>query len=275
MPPAKQTAVAQVAKELSQEELNKLLQGAGYASPPSERAARLKLDGQVFVASDTGDMYVYNPKQPSVPAFTARIVKPVEDYMAIFIDDSIARGFEREDLAGTFSKSYFQANPDRRTWPSDDVYDELARRTDLLDKDGKPLKPSWKGDLLLQILPEDGTLTGEETQYILTLPTTSLIEFRGSSRDPEAGAISEFNFMQKLVRFAIAGADGIDPSKAVLDALTSYAMGGVVAEARVGRAESKERNQSWPVIIFDPIHIEPMVQGDNLIGSGDPDEVGL
>ena len=37
MPPAKQTTVAQVAKELSQEELNKLLQGAGYASPPSER----------------------------------------------------------------------------------------------------------------------------------------------------------------------------------------------------------------------------------------------
>ena len=39
--------------------------------------------------------------------------------------------------------------------------------------------------------------------------------------------------------------------------------------------KSKERNHHGRFIIFDPIHIEPMVQGDNLIGSGDQDEVGL
>lgn len=266
-----------VAKELSQEEFNALLQGAGYASSPADRQARLKLEGQMFKASDTGDMYVYNPTKPSVPAFTARIVQPLEDYMAIWISDKVASQFGRPDLAGTFSKRYSQENPERRVWPSDEVYDELVRRTDIMDDYDKPLKPSWKGDLYLQILGDEGVLNGDETVYILTLPTTSVIEFRGASSSPEEGAISELNFMQKLMRFAVENAaDGVEPRKAALDALTSYSMGGVVAEFRIGRAENKERGQNWPVIIADPVHIEPMVEGDALLEDGkNPDEVGL
>jgi hypothetical protein len=278
MPPTKAPSKAlTVAKELSQAELNALLQGAGYASVPGERQERISLKGQIFTASDTGEMFVYNPKHPENPAFTARIVKPVSEYNAIYIDEAIARQFERLDLANTFSKKFYQPDPDRRVWPSDEAYDDLARHVgEFIDKDGKPMKHAWKGDLLLQILPEDGTLTGEETEYLLTLATTSLIEFKGTSKAPEAGAVSEFNFMQKLVRFAIeSAAEGIEPSKAVLDALTSYAMGGVVAEVRVGNAENKSLNQSWTVAIFDPIHIEPADSGAAALPSGDPDEVGL
>ena len=66
MPPAKQTAVAQVAKELSQEELNKL-QGAGYASPPSERAARLKLDGQSSWPQTRATCTSTTPSNPQSP----------------------------------------------------------------------------------------------------------------------------------------------------------------------------------------------------------------
>lgn len=271
MPPTKAVATT---KELSQTELNNLLQSAGFAAPPSERQGRLNLKGQIFTASDTNDMFVYNPKHPEDPAFTVRIVKPVEEYNAIYIDDAIARQFDRPDLANTFSKKYYQPNPDRRVWPSDEAYDELSRHVgEYTDKDGKPMKHSWKGDLLVQILPEDGVLTGEETQYIMTLPTTALIEYKGASKSPEAGVASEYNFMQKLVRFAQAQEGVTDPSKAVIDALTSYAMGGVVAEVRVGNVENKTLNQSWTVPVFDPIHIEPMVEGDALLAN--PDEDGL
>lgn len=278
MTPAKPASKAlTVAKELSQAELNALLQGAGYASTPGERQERLSMKGQIFTASDTNEMFVYNPKHPENPAFAARIVRPVSEYNAIFIDESIARQFERPDLANTFSKKFYLPDPDRRTWPSDDAYDDLARHVgEYTDKQGHPMKHSWKGDLLVQILPDDGVLTGEETQYILTLATTSLIEFKGTSKAPEAGAVSDFNFMQKLVRFAVANApEGTPPSKAVLDALTSYAMGGVVAEFRVGNAENKALNQTWTVAILDPIYIEPADSGTPALTSGNPDEDGL
>ena len=208
-------------------------------------------------------MYVYNPKQPSVPAFTARIVKPVEDYMAIFIDDSIARGFEREDLAGTFSKSYFQANPDRRTWPSDDVYDELARRTDLLDKDGKPLKPSWKGDLLLQILPEDGTLDRRRDAVHPDPPDHQPHRIPWVVPRPRGWSQSATSTScRSWCRFAIANAaEGTTRPRqcSMLSPRTPWVASWQKSESDVPR--SKERNQSWPVIVFDPIHIEPMVAG--------------
>lgn len=274
MPPTKSSAIAVPAKELTQAELNSLLQQTGYASKPSERQARLSLKGQVFTASDTNEMFVFNPRKPAEPAFTARIVKPVVEYNAIYIDDSIARQFGRPDLAGTFSKKFYEHDETRRVWPSDDAYDELARHVgEYTDKDGKDMKHAWKGDLYIQMLPEDGNLTGDETIYCLTLPTTALIEYKGASRAPEAGSASDLNFMQKLVRFA--SKDTENPGKAVLDALTSYAMGGVVVEVRVGNVENKNLNQSWTVPVFDPIHIEPMVEGDALLNSGDPDEVGL
>lgn len=265
------------AKDLTQDELNKLLQGAGYASAPGERQHRLNLKGQVFTASDTNEMYVYNPKQPTVPAFTVRIVKPLEEYWAIWIDDNIARQFGRADLANTFSKNYITPNPDRRLWPSDEAYDELKTHIgEYNDQYGNPMKAAWKADLLVQIVPEDGNLVGDETQYALTLSTTGVIEFRGTSKEVEKGAVSDLNFMQKLLRFGMEKApEGTEKNRAVLDALSSYAMGGVVAEVRVAQMSNKEKNQTWTVPVFDPIHIEPMQQGDLLVGSGNPDEVGL
>lgn len=263
-----------VATTISQQDLNAALQNAGFASAPSERQARIKLDGNAFTLSDTGEMFAFNRNKPEVPAFTARIVKPLVDYMAIFIDEVVASGFGRADLAGTFSKKYSTPDPERRLWPSDEVYDELSR-ADLVDKDNKPVKGSWKGDLYLQILPDSGNLTGDETVYVLTMPVTSVIEFRGSSRQPEAGSVSKFNFMQKLLQFAIGGEGVTDQNKAINDALTAYALGGVVAEFRIGRGENKEANRNWPVIIADPIHIEKMQQGDNLLGTGNDEDIAV
>lgn len=264
-------AVANKPQTLTSAELNALLQEQGVISKPSsEKQERISVSAAMLTTSDDGEMYVYNPKKPEQPAMTVRILRPVEEYNAIWIDNVVASSFGRPDLANTFSKNFFEPREDRRIWPSDEVYDELAR-ANLFDSKGKEVKGSWKGDLYVQILPESGTLQGDETAYVITLPTTSLIEFRGSSKAPDEGAISDVNFIHKLMDFAQEGAE--DPRKAVLDALTSYQLGGVVAEIRIGEGENKERGQRWPVLVFDPVHIEPMVEGDNLLASGDEEDI--
>lgn len=255
-----------VATTLSSDDLTALLQQSGWAEKPSgEALPRIKLDGNMLTTPD-GEMFVYNPKKPEVPAMTIRIVRPPEEYFAIWIDSEASRAIGQPELENTFSKKFLDSDPTRRTWPSDEAFERL--------KDAG-FKSSWKGDMLVQIVPDSGTLTGEEQTYILTLSTTSLIEFKGTSKSPEAGSVSDTNFVRRLSLFALEEATD-NPKKAVLDALTSLTLGGVVAEARLIRAENKDLGRTWTVIQFAPIHIEPMQQGDRVLSAGDdPDEIGV
>jgi hypothetical protein len=81
--------------------------------------------------------------------------------------------------------------------------------------------------------------------------------------------VSDDNFITKLSVFAQTQPGVEDPSKAVMDALESLTLGGVAAEVRILRAENKERGQTWSVIVFDPIHIEPMGNDVPQIGDGE------
>jgi hypothetical protein len=265
------TAVAVPSKTLSSDELTALLQQSGWAEKYSgEQVQRLKLDGNMLVTPD-GEMFLYNPKAPTVPAMTVRIVAPPEEYWSVFLSEENARLMGRSDIGGQFSKKYVTPDANRKVWPSDEAYNAILA-ADLFDQYGKPLKASWKADLQLQIIPDDGQLKGDEPIYTLTLSTTSLIEFKGTSKSPEAGSVSPKNFIRKLSEFAMENApEGTDPGKAVIDALTSLSMGGVAAEVRILRAENKEKGMTWSVVSFDPIHIEPMVEGDRLLGAGDED----
>lgn len=274
------TAVA-VQQTLSSAELVALLQEAGWAEKPSgESLPRMSLSGNLLATPD-GEQFIYNPKHPEIPAVTVRIVKPPEEYNAFFLNSKNADAMGRPDLANQFSKRYMQPDATRKVWESDAAFDDIRARTDLYDDYGNALKASWKGDLQLQIVPDDGQLTGSEQVYILTLSTTSLIEFKGTGRAPSAGSVSEENFITKLANFAISKAleTGTPPKKAVLDAMTSLTLGGVVAEGRILMGENKEKNQKWSVLSWTPIHIEPMQEGDQLLTTGDltanPDEVGV
>lgn len=261
------TALAVAGDVLSSADLTALLQQSGWSEVSfGDKPHRLKLSNGLLVTDD-GEMFVYNPKKPDVPAMTVRIVKPPEEYWGMYISEQNARAFGDDSLGNTFSKSYVLSDPNRKVWPSDQAFEAL-KNAGLFDEYGKPLKPSWKADIIVQIMPDDGILKGTEPHYVLTLSTTSLIEFKGTSRDPEAGSVSEKNFIRKLSEFAIDSAGEGDQRKAVLDALTSLTLGGVAAEVRTLPAENKELGRTWTVISFDPIHIEPMQEGDVLIQSG-------
>lgn len=252
--------------DLTPEELTALLQSTGWAEKASgESLARMKLDGNMLTTPD-GGMYVYNPNKPTVPAMTVRIVRPPEEYWAIWIDAEAAAAIQQPSLKDTFSKNYVHPDPTRRTWPSDEVFNQLKEHG---------FKASWKADIFVQVVPDDGQMVGDEPVYILTLSTTSLIEFKGTSRAPSEGSVTDENFITKLSKFAMENNPGTGKT-AVLDALTSLTLGGVVAEVRILRAENKELNRVWSVVSFSPVHIEPMSAGDSLaLNAGNPDEVKL
>jgi hypothetical protein len=254
-------------EELSPAELTAYLQKAGWAEKSSsEKANRIKLDNGRLVTDD-GEMFVYNPSKPRVPAMVARIVKPLEEYYAIYVNDVNAGIMGRPELANTMSKKYMSHDDNRRIWDSDLAFEDIKTFPGLMDNFGKPLKPAWKGDLLIQIVPDSGKLTGEEPVYTLTLSATSVAEFKGSYRAPEKGSVSDFNFIQKLCQYAMDSCTDRSKEalqKAVTAALTSYTMGGVVAEVRILPMQNKDLNTSWSVISFDPIHVEPFFENDLL-----------
>jgi len=253
------TKALTVAKKLTPEELTALLQSSGWAEKSSgEAPVRMKLDGNMLTTPN-GDMYVYNPAKPAIPACVVRIVAPPEEYFGIWVDGEAARSVGIPEIENTFSKKYILSDPTRRVWPSDEAFDALKAAGN---------KASWKGDMLVQVIPEDGTLKGDEPIYTLTLSTTSLIEFKGTSKSPAAGSVSEMNFITKLSMLAQED-ENTDARAAVMDALTSLTLGGVAAEVRLLRAENKDLGRNWTVISFDPIHIETMQEGDALLTPGE------
>ena len=258
---------AVVPASLSHEDLMALLGQTGAIPQGGTEYHRLTLKGGMLV---TDDGEIFPPKKDG-PAMTVRIVKPPVYYNAFYLtteegrDNFDATAFGRADLNGRFCRKYDDpAEQQADTNPANELFDQIAAAT------GQ--RGSFKADVQVQIVPPSGELTGDETVYTLTLSTTSVFEWRGSTRDKEGGSVSEFNFMVKLAKFAqaqaeAAGADEIGQKKAILDAMTSLRLGGVIADLYPLQAEDK--NRTWTVIAWEPVHVEPPDGGAPAIAAGD------
>lgn len=267
---APETAV--IPASLTHADLMALLGQTGAVAQQQSDFHRMTLRGGIL-ETDDGDIF---PPRKNGPAVTLRIVKPPVYYTAFFLSDKNEDGSidasiaSRPDLNGRFTRKYDDpAEQANDTNPANEVYDEIARIT------GK--RGTFKADVQVQIVPESGELTGEETIYTLTLSTTSVFEWRGSSKNPEAGSVSEQNFIVKLATKAAAdaaeaGADETAQKTAVLNAMTSLRLGGVIADVYLLRAQNDNRN--WTVIAWEPVHIEAPDGGAPALGSGNAAETG-
>lgn len=244
----KTTAVA--LPTLSDDDYLKLLRASGMVQDVTPSVNRIKVEGLIFNVGD--DQYVANPKTGQ-PAFRARLLGPLVDYQALWITDGLADQMGRSGFRG-FCKSFdFKfaedgsscANCPAGPWVK---YDERP-----LDEDGKRARCSLKGDLELQILDANGTIT-DETVYTLTLSTSAVVEFRGTKKDQTAGAVSKLNFLQKLMRLG-AQLDAENPSAGVAKALAAYQNGGVVVDVHSLKASSDDGARTWYVPSLTPVEI--------------------
>lgn len=260
---------ALVAATLSPTDLTSLLQDSGMLSRGSE-FHRMSLEGGKLVAGD--DIYVFNERKPETPAATVRIVKPPFYYNALWVDDAMAHEVNRPDLSSRFVKKFDNPNDDSFNSHDPETYDVLTKTLGV--------RGAFKGDILLQIVPPSGEMTGEEPIYTLTLPTTSVFEWRGSTRNPNGGSVSEFNFIYKLADFAMkqaadTGEDETGQRSAVSAALTALRLGGVVADIRLWTMKNDDGSRSWTVISFDPVHVEPADDSTPALTDGTDEDIPL
>lgn len=278
----KQTAVAAIPEQMSHANLMELLGQTGSVASEGEAFHRMSLEaGTIVIDKGTDNEETFYP-QKNGPVLTVRIVEPPEYYYAIFMSDTETNGainaqrIGRADLNGGFSRKYDDpATQQERMNARNEIFDDIrAQMVNVIDvRSGRPIKPAFKADMKVQIVPEDGNLTGEETTYTLTLAATSVFEWRGTSRARDAGFVSDTNFMVKLGQLAVQqaaenGADENDQTRAVIDALTSLRMGGVIADLYILKAQNQEKTNSWNIVSFTPVHIEPPVEAPAL-GAGE------
>lgn len=271
-------AVAKVeAASLDHAELMALLGESGMAPKASENQFRRMTLKSGSLITDEGqpDQESWPPTKRG-PVMTVRIVKPPVYYNAFFLDSKEEYGaidpsrIGRPDMNKKFVKKYDDPSEQAADQYSYlDVYEQVR---DLVGKNG-----SFKGDIQLQIVPESGEMTGDEPIYTLSLSTTSAIDFRGSSKNPERGVVQEKNFIVQLGEFAIAHAleNGTDPRLAVVEAMTQLKLGGVVAEIYLVLTSNEEKTRDWTVVAFKPVHVEfgqtspALPEGDVTVNSDD------
>lgn len=274
------TAVA-VHRAPTPEEMQALLQQAGMQSAPSSNFRRMKMDGGTLLALDaSGEIEEQFPprfkgKEPQ-PAVTLRIVEPPQYYNAFWCDTDTSRGGFDASAIGhpEINKSFVrkwddEANQTKDNNPNNAYYAEIAQYT------GK--RGDFRGDLKVQIVPETGEMTGEETVYSLSLSASACLDWRGTSKNPRAGVVQDTCFIVQLAEKAVLDAmeAGTDPNQRVLDAMTALRLGSVVADVYLLRASNTDGSVTWTIPAFKPVHID---YGDETpaLSSGEPsDDVGF
>jgi hypothetical protein len=238
----------------SAEDITAALQSAGAIDEEQERVERVKVDGSTFVATDD-NIWVSNPKTQE-PAFVGRIMGPPSQFQAFWFTPELAAQAGRDDMAtGGFCKSYYDNPAEAREHGTNGA----SCRACLFNPfgDSRP-KCGWKGDIQFQVVPEDGTLTGEETAYTLTLSTTGMIQWKGTRKAPNEGSVTKKNFMFGLAELALQHQTewGLGPQEAIRVALNALAEGLVAASFRIVRATNENNGQTWSVPVIEPVHIE-------------------
>ncbi len=261
---------------LTPEEITAILQEAGAIDEEQESYNRLKVDGTNFVADD--DIWMSNPKTGDA-AFTARILSNPVQFQSHWFDDGKQKGedpdwvkYDRPDMVGGgYCKSYYDNPQEAREFGTNGA----SCRECPVNPFQKNIRPkcSWKGDLQLQMIPEDGVMQGDEIVRTLTLSTTGMIQWRGTKQTPKGGSIPDsFNFQFLLAELAIAKSAewNMTIPEAINAALTSLVSGGVAAEWRVHRVTNEESGNTWSVPAATPVHIELLTdKPENFIEGGE------
>lgn len=266
------------------DEFTAALIAAGFLNPASGGSTfnRIKMSGNVlYYGDDVIGEYSLKTKEP---ALIVQITDAPVEYQSMWFEPELALAVDRPSISGRFCKSYFDDPTQARKFAEDGTDCNTCPVHPFMPQDQLPpeakaqrgaSKCSWKGDIEFRILEknEDGTLAAvDETVYTLSLPTTGIIEFKGSSSkkgNPLAGSVSDENFMVKLARLGVEkwGEEGL------LKAHTALRMGGVIAELRLPQAQSRDGSNSYHVASFTPIDIIEQEEQAALPTSEGADEV--
>lgn len=214
----------------------------------------------------------YNAKTKE-PALLVQLTDMPVEYQAMWFTAELAEAVGRPEVANRFCKSHFDDPAEAREWS--EAYGEEGKRQNCRTCPVNPFKKpgelppeakaqegaskcAWKGDIEFRIIDqqEDGTFAStDETVYTMTLPTTGIIEFKGSNSrkaDPMAGSVSAEHFMVKLAKMGMSKWGLEDGLKKAQESLQN---GGVIAALRIPMKDTQDGSKSYSIVSFDPIEI--------------------
>lgn len=230
--PAASRAVAPIVPDL---DFTALLQSAGMIEfNTGSTFNRVSIDGAQFRFGGE-DIRFYNAKTDE-PAFRGRLIDLPVEYQAAWIDNErgLATALGRPGFKG-YCRSHFEIEGQKREFSEDGTACRGCPISPFVKKEALPpeadgKKCSWKADAAFQLLDADGKISDDRV-WTLSMTTTGVIEFKGTSREPEKGSATELTFMQKLVRLG-ASLNPADPNMGALNALNAVREGRVLFEAR-------------------------------------------
>lgn len=253
---------------MPQDEFTAALIAAGFITPSMGGVEfhRIKVQGSNLVYNDE-IIASYNAKTQE-PALFIQLTKRPEELQSFFFPKpgeeggELAQAVGRPEIAGHFCRSYFD-NPDQARHHAEDgtACDSCPVHPfmpyDKLPKEANHKRCSWRGEIEFRIVDknEDGSFAvNDDTIYSMSLPTTAMIEFKGSSSrksDGMAGSVSAENTMVKLAKLGIAkwGKAGILKAGTMLD------LGGCIFGLHIRPAKSNDGARSYNVVSLDPIAI--------------------
>lgn len=254
----------------NKDEFTKALLEAGFLSKAAGGAEfnRISAKGNNLVY-DKEVIATYNGKTKE-PALIVQLTDMPVEYQSMWFSETLAKAVGRDgsvegvpSIANRFCKSHFETPGEERKFAEDGTSCQTCPVSPFTPVGALPpeakaqegaSKCAWKGDIEFYILEkqEDGSYTNiDETLYTMSLPTTGIIEFKGTSKKKLEGSVSAENFMVKLARLGVEkwGKEGLMKARSMLQA------GGVIAELHLPLATSQDGSRSYNVASFNPIDI--------------------
>ena len=274
---------------MPQDEFTAALIAAGFITPSMGGVEyhRIKVQGSNLVYNDE-IIASYNAKTKE-PALFIQLTKRPEELQSFFFakpgeeGGELAQAVGRPEIAGHFCRSYFD-NPDQARHhaedgtPCDSCPVHPFMPYEKLPPEAKGKRCSWRGEIEFRIVDrnEDGTFAvNDDTIYTMSLPTTAMIEFKGSSSKKSnglAGSVSAENTMVKLAKLGIEkwGKAGILKAGTMLD------LGGCIFGLHIRPAKSNDGARSYNVVSLDPVAIRDVSENAALATSeGEAEEENL
>lgn len=249
--------------QMSDDDVTAALRALGMiesAGGDGDYPQRAKVEGSSIYLGD--DMYVSNPKTKT-PAMRVRLLAVPDEYQGVFIPEALAVIINRPDIADRYCKSHFGIENEARKYAEDGTncntcpIGPFKKKTDLPvyleDGNQKTRKCQWRAAVEFQVLDAEGAIT-DPTIWSIDLSTTSVIEFKGTAKEPMKGTVSELNFMQQLARFG-AQSNPENPAQGLRDALTGLPIGNVIADVYQLPKRSDDGSMSWYVTSFVPVDL--------------------
>ena len=239
-PEANKAAITQALQELGMVQQG----GSDLYGRAKVNGTTIDLDGHVMTGNDEASTLFI--RMTDVPL----------EYQGMWITPQDAVLLERPNASETYCKSYYHIPEQGGKTAEDGTSCGTCPVMPYTKREESPLengkKCSWRADVLFRWVDKLG-VEQDGRDWTSSLPTTSGIELKGTSKEPEKGYISDLCYMQRLARFGIEAFPDDDPKTAIAKIGAAMKGGRVISSVKVVTKSGGPRN--FPVIVMEPVNV--------------------